>query len=151
MTLTSKALLAALLFAATLPTLHAANPRLLAYYGYWDRWNTPTYDASNIPYNQLTHIVHDSIGPASAADGTLSIPPGFLEPELISRAHAAGVKVEICISGNSALFVTIDADAQLRARSPRTSPTSPLPTVTMASTSTTKFPATLPRPANSPR
>jgi chitinase len=115
MTLTSKALLAALLFAATLPTLHAANPRLLAYYGYWDRWNTPTYDASNIPYNQLTHIVHDSIGPASAADGTLSIPPGFLEPELISRAHAAGVKVEICISGNSALFVTIDADAQLRA------------------------------------
>jgi chitinase len=115
MTLTLKTALAALLLALiSAPSLHAASPRLLAYYGYYDRWNVPTYDASKIPYRQLTHIVHSNIGPAWPGDGTLAIPPGFLEPELISRAHAAGVKVEICISGNPVLFVAIDADPQLR-------------------------------------
>lgn len=114
--MTRKSLLAALFAVFTFaPALHAASPRLLAYYGYYDRWNNPTYDAEKIPYRQLTHIVHSNINPASPADGSLAVPPGFLEPELISRAHAAGVKVEICISGNPNLFVQIDADPQLRA------------------------------------
>ena len=100
---------------ALAPALHASSPRLLAYYEYSDQWNVPPYNASTIPYNQLTHIVHSNIAPAFAADGTLAVPPGFLEPELISRAHAAGVKVEICISGEPQLFVAIDADPRLRA------------------------------------
>ena len=116
MTLTLKTYLAALILVLTLaPALHASNPRLLAYYGYWDRWNVPSYGASAIPYNQLTHIVHSNIAPASPADGSLSVPSGFLEPELISRAHAAGVKVELCVSGAAGLFVKIDADPALRA------------------------------------
>jgi chitinase len=116
MTSTLKPSLAALLLALTfIPALHAQTPRLLAYYGYWDRWNVPPYTASTIPYHQLTHIVHSNIGPSNKADGSLAVPAVFLEPQLISRAHAAGVKVEICISGSAYLFVVIDADATLRA------------------------------------
>jgi chitinase len=116
MTLTLKSSLAALLVAFTLtPALHASSPRLLAYYEYADRFNVPPYDSSTIPYGQLTHIVHSNISPSSKADGSLSIPYGFLEPQLISRAHAAGVKVELCVSGSAGLFVYLDADPTLRA------------------------------------
>jgi GH18 family chitinase len=97
-----------------LTSAHASNPRLLAYYEYADRYSTPPYDSSNIPYDKVTHIVHSNIAPAGAADGTLYVPPGFLEPKLISRAHAAGVKVEICVGGAPAAFVAIDADPALR-------------------------------------
>jgi chitinase len=117
MTLTLKFSLAALICSLALtltPALHASN-RLLAYYEFADRYNNPPYDASTIPYNQLTHIVHSNISPASQADGSLSIPEGFVEPELILRAHAAGVKVELCVSGDPGLFVYIDADPSLRA------------------------------------
>ncbi len=116
MTRTLKTCLAALLLTFTLvPSLHAANPRLLAYYQYSDRFSTPPYDASTIPYDQLTHIVHSNIAPAAAGDGTLTIPNGFLQAALISKAHAAGAKVELCVSGNPNLFVTIDANPLLSA------------------------------------
>jgi chitinase len=117
MTLTLKTFLLALVLAFTLtPALKAAEaPRLLAYYEFSDRSNTPPYDASTIPYNELTHIVHSNIAPSVKADGSLFIPPGFLEPQLISRAHNAGVKVELCISGAAGLFVKIDADPTIRA------------------------------------
>jgi chitinase len=116
MTLSLKTSFAAFLFALTLtPAVHASSPRLLAYYEFSDQWNNPPYNASNIPYHQLTHIVHSNIAPAWAADGTLFIPEGFLDPTLISRAHSAGVKVELCVSGGPGLFVTIDADPTLRA------------------------------------
>ena len=94
--------------------LHAQTPRLLAYYGYWDQWNVPPYTAANIPYQQLTHIVHANIGPSNKADGSLAVPQAFYDPELISQAHAAGVKVEVCIAGSAYLFVVIDADPALR-------------------------------------
>ena len=108
--------LAGLIFALTFtPTLNAAGPRLLAYYEFSDRYNIPPYNASTIPYQQLTHIVHSNIAPSARGDGSLFIPNGFLEPQLIARAHAAGVKVELCISGAAGLFVKIDADAGVRA------------------------------------
>jgi chitinase len=113
MNLRSKALAAVVLSLA--PALYAQSPRLLAYYEYSDKWNVPPYTAATIPYHELTHIVHSNIGPANKADGSLAVPANFLEPELISRAHAAGVKVEICISGAAYLFVVIDADPALRA------------------------------------
>jgi chitinase len=100
---------------ALVPALQAQSPRLLAYYGYWDKWNVPPYTAATIPYHELTHIVHSNIGPANKADGSLAVPEAFLDPELISRSHAAGVKVEVCISGAAYLFVVIDADPALRA------------------------------------
>jgi chitinase len=116
MTVPLKTSFAALLFVLmSAPVLHAASPRLLAYYEYSDQWNVPPYNASTIPYHELTHIIHSNILPAWAADGSLAIPPGFLDPQMISRAHAAGVKVEVCISGDPELFVTIDADPELRA------------------------------------
>jgi chitinase len=96
------------------PVLNASGPRLLAYYQYSDRYNNPSYNAATIPYSQLTHIVHSNIAPAAKADGSLFVPGGFLEPELIARAHASGVKVELCVSGAAGLFVKIDADASLR-------------------------------------
>ena len=110
-----KTSLAALVLAFTLaPALHAATPRLLAYYEYSDKFSVPPYDSSTIPYHQLTHIVHSNIGPSGQADGSLAIPNGFLEPNLIARAHAAGVKVELCISGPAYLFVQINADPTAR-------------------------------------
>jgi chitinase len=116
MTRTLKTSLAALILSLTLtPALHAASPRLLAYYEYSDKFSVPPYNAFTIPYQSLTHIVHSNIAPANKADGSLAIPNGFLEPELISRAHAAGVKVELCVSGSAYLFVVIDADPTLRA------------------------------------
>ncbi len=116
MTRTLKTPLAALILSFTLaPALHASNARLLAYYEYSDKFSVPPYDASTIPYNELTHIVHSNIAPSGKLDGSLYIPTEFLEPKLISRAHAAGVKVELCVSGNAGQFVFIDADPALRA------------------------------------
>ena len=72
----------------------ACGKILLAYY-YND--GTNPYNASKIPYNQLTHIAHSFIVPN--ADGSLNIPANFIEPALISKAHAAGVKVVISTGG----------------------------------------------------
>lgn len=121
MTLFHRNYLAVLICAVTIcaltvtPALNAAGPRLLAYYQYSDRYNKPSYNAATIPYSQLTHIVHSNIAPAAKGDGSLFVPSGFLEPELLTRAHAAGVKVELCVSGAAGLFVKIDEDASLRA------------------------------------
>jgi chitinase len=119
MTVTMKAYLAALIIAllglSFAPALRASDARLLAYYEYSDKFNVPAYDSSTIPYHQLTHIVHSNIAPSEKLDGSLFIPGGFLEPRLISGAHAAGVKVELCVSGNAGLFVYLDADPALRA------------------------------------
>jgi chitinase len=57
-----------------------------------------TYGAAQIPYDKLTHIIH--AGVPFAADGSLSVPDGFVEPDLIANAHAAGVKVMLLIGGD---------------------------------------------------
>jgi chitinase len=103
------------LILAVSSALHAATHRVVAYYEWADKFNAIPYDASTIPYQQLTHIIHSNIAPAPQGDGSLGVPVGFLEPELITRAHAAGVKVLICISGPPYLFAKINADATLRA------------------------------------
>jgi chitinase len=72
--------------------------RLVGDYGYWSRTQTPPYSAAQIPYDKLTHINH--AGVSFNADGSLSIPQGFREPELIERAHAAGVKVLLLLGGD---------------------------------------------------
>jgi chitinase len=115
MTRTRPALALLTLILALTASLHAATPRLLAYYYYGDKTNSIPYDASNIPYSHLTHIVHANISPAPQGDGTLGIPTSFLEPDLITRAHKAGVKVEVSTAGPAYLYAKIDADATLRA------------------------------------
>jgi len=74
--------------------------RLVGDYGYWSRTQTPPYSSAQIPFRKLTHINH--AGVAFKADGSLSVPtnPPFLEPELIRKAHAAGVKVLLLLGGD---------------------------------------------------
>ncbi len=90
----------ALTLLASLPS-HAQQPfpkRLVGDYGYWSRTQTPPYSSDQIPFNKLSHINHAGVG--FNADGSLSVPDGFLEPQLISRAHAAGVKVMLLLGGD---------------------------------------------------
>ncbi|MCX8094282.1 MAG: glycosyl hydrolase family 18 protein [Candidatus Goldbacteria bacterium] len=96
----------------TITPTTAKCKRFLAYYPYW----VSTYRADKIPYNRLTHICHAFVQPQ--ANGSLSIPSGYLEPALITNAHAAGVKVLVSIGGANEVarqnFVTIAASASLR-------------------------------------
>jgi chitinase len=77
---------------------NALPKRLIGDYGYWSRTQTPPYSSAQIPFQELTHVNH--AGVSFNADGSLSVPDGFLEPELIEKAHAAGVKVLLLLGGD---------------------------------------------------
>ncbi len=79
----------------------ATSKRLLGYYPEWSKYNNPpyVYSAAQIPYSQLTHIAHAFLLVDAKEDGTIDVPSGFVEPALISKAHAAGVKVLVSIGG----------------------------------------------------
>jgi len=72
--------------------------RIVGDYGYWSKYQTPPYSHAEIPYHKLTHINHAGVG--FNADGSLSVPDGFIEPELNHRAHAAGVRVMLLVGGD---------------------------------------------------
>ena len=72
--------------------------RLVADYQYGSQFSDPPYSSKQIPYSKVTHIIH--AGVPFDANGNLQVPGGFVEPELISRAHAAGVKVLLLIGGD---------------------------------------------------
>jgi len=74
--------------------------RLVGDYGYWSRDQDPPYSAAQIPFRKLTHVNH--AGVSFREDGSLSVPEGFLEPELNRRAHAAGVRVLLLLGGDFA-------------------------------------------------
>src|SRR6185369_9418329 len=83
------------------PPSAQSKPRLLAYYLYADQLATPPYSSANIPMNKLTHIAHAFIKlDDSKKDGSVTFDPKFPEPDLITRAHAAGVKVLVSIGGS---------------------------------------------------
>jgi chitinase len=96
--------LAALLFAAlnlSAQTNALANhlpKRLVADYGYWSRTQTPPYSSDQIPFQKLTHINH--AGVSFDASGTLTVPDGFLEPQLLQKAHAQGIPVMLLLGGD---------------------------------------------------
>ena len=71
--------------------------RLVADYGFWSKSQKPPYAAAQIPYGKLTHINHAGVNLDS--DGTLSVPDGFLEPALLTKAQEAGVKVLLLLGG----------------------------------------------------
>ena len=77
---------------------NALPKRLIGDYGYWSRTQTPPYSSAQIPFQELTHINH--AGVSFNADGSLNVPDGFLEPGLIAKAHAAGVKVVLLLGGD---------------------------------------------------
>lgn len=74
------------------------SKRVVADYGTWSQYSTPRYAAAQIPYHKLTHINH--AGVSFDAYGNLSVPVGFIEPELNHRAHAAEVKVMLLLGGD---------------------------------------------------
>lgn len=100
------------------PTAAAGPKRLLGYYAFWTKDRTPSYSAATIPYQKLTHICHAFLLVDTKADGSINARPGLVEPQLISRAHAAGVKVLISIGGASdeqkAAFATVARDETRR-------------------------------------
>ena len=81
-----------------------ATKRLIGDYGYWSRTQTPPYSSAQIPFDKLTHINH--AGVSFDANGNLVVPSGFLEPELISKGHAAGVRVLLLLGGDFAALET---------------------------------------------
>jgi chitinase len=72
--------------------------RLVADYGYWSRTQTPPYSSDQIPFQKLTHINHSGV--SFDASGELSIPDGFLEPQLLQKAHAQGIPVLLLLGGD---------------------------------------------------
>jgi chitinase len=72
--------------------------RLIGDYGYWSRTQTPPYSAAQIPFGKLTHINHAGVN--FDAKGNLQVPDDFLEPELITKPHGAGVLVLLLLGGD---------------------------------------------------
>jgi chitinase len=71
--------------------------------GYYPGWEQPSMPASQIDFTALTHIIHfslvpDSSGALNSSDNNISTANSA---DLISHAHAAGVKVMICVGGAS--------------------------------------------------
>ena len=85
------------------------SKRVVADYGEWSKNQTPPYAAAQIPYHKLSHINH--AGVSFDAYGNLSVPVGFIEPELNQRAHAAGVKVMLLLGGD---FPGVEASGSLQ-------------------------------------
>ena len=79
-------------------TLHAQqSKRLVAYYLSGDVNNTPPYTPDKIPYRKLTHIIHFCIWPDRDGNGGINTAGFIFSPDLIARAHAAGVKVLVSV------------------------------------------------------
>src|SRR5450755_1849802 len=91
---------------------HLANrltKRVVGDYVYWSKYNNPPYGAAQIPYHKLTHINHGGV--SFDASGALTVPDGFIEPELNNSAHAAGVKVLLLLGGD---FTGLEASGAMQ-------------------------------------
>lgn len=82
--------------------------------GYYPSWIKSTLPHTAILFQNLTHIAHAFLIPA--ADGSFSVPGGFLYPELNQAAHQKGVKVVISLGGwgQSEGFSPMAADTTAR-------------------------------------
>src|SRR5215471_11009908 len=69
--------------------------------GYYPGWEQGVMPASTIDFAALTHIIHFSLVPN--ADGSFDSTVNVISPsnssDIVSRAHAAGRKVLICVGG----------------------------------------------------
>jgi chitinase len=103
--------------AAQTPTADAAGPkRLLAYYLYQDQTSVPAYTAKQIPFKKLTHLIHVALVVDPAGDGAIQISLNAIEPRLIPKAHAARVRVLVCVQGPAIAFSKVAADPEARTR-----------------------------------
>jgi chitinase len=69
--------------------------------GYYPGYEQITMAASNVDFTALTHIIHFSVVPKpnGKLDEDLNVIAPVYSADLIARAHAAGVKVLICVGG----------------------------------------------------
>ncbi len=71
--------------------------------GYYPGWEQSGMPASNIDFATFTHVIHFSVVPN--ANGTLNYQGNGITPanstDVVTRAHAAGRKVLICVGGAS--------------------------------------------------
>jgi chitinase len=108
---------AALLLGAQAEHPIAASPkRLLAYYLYQDQTRVPPYTAKQIPFKKLTHLIHVALVVDPSGDGAVQISPHAIEPRLIPRAHAARLRVLVCVQGPAIAFSKVAAVPEARAR-----------------------------------
>ena len=106
----------ALLAAAVLAALparaddkhHRLPKRIVADYTSGAKFLNPPYSVEQIPFHKLTHIIHAGIPWNS--DGSLYIENGFVQADLIRKAHAHGVKVMLLTGGD---FGAIEASPQV--------------------------------------
>jgi chitinase len=99
---------------AQTPTQPSSQKRMLAYYLYKDHSQNPKYSADQIPYKKLTHLIHVALEVNPSGDGSIVISPDALEPKLIRKAHAAKVRVLVCVQGPASAFSRIATDPAAR-------------------------------------
>jgi chitinase len=92
------------------------HKRLIAYYLYQDQTRVPAYTAKQIPFKKLTHLIHVALVVASSGDGSIEISPHAIEARLIPKAHAAGVRVLVCVQGPAVAFSKVAASPMARSR-----------------------------------
>jgi chitinase len=90
--------------------------RVVGYYRATDKHNPPAYNADNIPYDELTHIIHVAVQLAPAGDGAIQILSGAIEPDLTSLAHSFGDFVLVSPRGDAPTFSAIAGSASGRTR-----------------------------------
>jgi chitinase len=85
--------------------------------GYYPGWEQTSMAASNIDFSALTHIIHFSVMPKP--DGTLdtsaNVIPANYSKDIVTQAHAAGLRVLICVGGGGTenLFLRATTNANL--------------------------------------
>src|SRR5208282_3254250 len=92
------------------PTTVSCGKRVLAFYVPGE---IPDFTSSTIPYNELTHLCEAFITVNTAGDGSITVPAGYVDANLIAKAHAAGVKVLASVGGGdvTAPFISISNNA----------------------------------------
>jgi chitinase len=78
-------------------------------------WRRAAYPFEQVPLTLVGRISHAAVWPD--VDGTLVVPDGFIMPELIGAAHAAGKRVVLAVGGAARYFefAAMTADPSTRA------------------------------------
>jgi chitinase len=92
------------------------HKRLIAYYLYQDHSRVPAYTAKQIPFKKLTHLIHVALVVGAVGDGAIEISPHAVEATLVPKAHAAGVRVLVCVQGPASGFSKVAASSVARSR-----------------------------------
>jgi len=104
-----------LVFVLIVNTSLDAQDKVVA--GYYTSWRVFTYKPADVPMDKVTHLLHAFVYPN--ASGDVNHPTYFFDPlpDLITLAHAAGVKVYVAVGGynDSQYFSPVAANPAIRA------------------------------------